>query len=128
MQSIAGNKAFDSEKENLQRTIKQYKHQMEYMQETNNGLVMANRRLREDLDEVNNHYQELIVVSKEALKKKRNTESQFTMLKQTIKDIQQKNEELTRNMVEMEAEKLKARRKAQALEGIALLAEAAKDF
>ena len=55
MQSIVGNKAFDSEKENLQRTIKQYKHQVEYMQETNDGLVMANRRLREDLDEVNSH-------------------------------------------------------------------------
>ena len=86
MQSTAGNKAFDLEKENLQRTIKQYKHQVEYMQETNDGLVMANRRLREDLDEVNSHYQELIAVSKEALKRKRNTKSQFTILKQTIKE------------------------------------------
>ena len=58
------------------------------MQETNDGLVMANRRLREDLDEVNSHYQELIAVSREALKRKRNTEIQFTMLKQTIKDLQ----------------------------------------
>ena len=99
---------------------------MEYMQETNDGLVMANRRLKEDLDEVNIHYQELIAVSKEALKRKRNTESQFIMLKQTIKYLQQQNEELTRNMAEMETEQLKARRKAEALEGIALLAEVAK--
>ena len=77
---------------------------------------------------MNSHYQELIAVSKEALKRKRNTESQFTMLKQTIKDLQQQNEELTRKMAEMEAEQLKAGRKAQALEGIALLAEAAKDL
>ena len=98
------------------------------MQETNDGLVMTNRRLREDLDEVNCHYQELIAVSKEALKRKRNTESQFIMLKRTIKDLQQKNEELTRKMAEMEAEQLKARRKAQALEGTALLDEAAKDL
>ena len=62
------------------------------MKETNDGLVMANRRLREDLDEVNSHYQELIAVSKEALKRKRNTDGQFTMLKQTIKDLQQQNE------------------------------------
>ena len=89
---------------------------------------MANRRLKEDLDEVNSHYQELIAVSKEALTRKRNIESQFTMLKQTIKEIQQQNEDLTRNMEEMEAEQLKARRKAQALEGIALLAEVAKDL
>ena len=80
------------------------------MQDKNDGLVMANRRLREDLDEVNSHYQELIVVSKEALKRKRNTESQFTMLKQTIKYLQQQNEELTRKMAEMETEQLKARR------------------
>ena len=89
-------------------------------------MVMANRRLREDLDEVNSHYRELIAVSREALKRKRNTEGQFTMLKQTIKYLQQQNEELTRKMAEMEADQLKARRKAQALEGIALLAEAAK--
>ena len=98
------------------------------MQETNDGLVMANRRLTEYLDEVNSHYQELIAVSKEVLKRKRNTESQFTMLKQTIKDLQQQNEELTRKMADMEADQLKARRKAQALEGITLLAEAAKDL
>ena len=43
------------------------------MQETSDGLIMADRILREDLEEVNNHYQELIVVSKEALKRKRST-------------------------------------------------------
>ena len=50
------------------------------------------------------------------------------MLKQTIQDLQQHNEELTKNIADMEADQLKARRKAQALEGIALLAEAAKDL
>ena len=50
------------------------------------------------------------------------------MLKQTIQDLQHHNEELTRKIVDMEADQLKARRKAQALEGIALLAEAAKDL
>ena len=98
------------------------------MQETSDGLIMANKRLREDLEEVNNHYQELIAVSKEALKRKRSTELQFVGLKQTIRNLQQQNEELTRIMTEMEAEQQKARRKAQALEGIALLAEAAKDL
>ena len=45
------------------------------MHETNYGLVAANRRLREDLEEVNSHYRELIAVSKEALKKKIDRES-----------------------------------------------------
>ena len=48
------------------------------MHETNDGLVTANRILREDLEEVNNHYQELIAISKEALKRKIHTEKQFT--------------------------------------------------
>ena len=87
-----------------------------------------NRILREDLDEVNSHYQELIVISREALKRKRNTEGPFIMLKQTIKDMQQQNEELTRKIADMEVDQLKARRKAQALEGIALLVEVAKDL
>ena len=88
LQNKTAGKVFDSEKENLQRTIKQYKHQMEYMQETNDGLIIANRRLREDLEEVNDHYQELIAVSKEALKRKRNTYLQCAELKMTIKILQ----------------------------------------
>ena len=88
----------------------------------------ANKRLREDLEEVNNHYQELTVVSKEALKRKRSTELKFAGLKQTVRNLQQQNEELTKRMIEMQEEKQKARRKAQAFEGIALLAEAAKDL
>ena len=89
---------------------------------------MENIRLIKDLEEVNSHYQELISVSREALKRKRKTKDQFTMLKQTIQDLQQHNEELTRKIADMEADQLKERRKAQALEGIALLAEAAKDL
>ena len=74
IQDTTTRKAFDSDMENLQRTIKQYRHQMDYMQETNDGLILANKRLREDLQEVNEHYQELTAVSKEALKRKRNSD------------------------------------------------------
>ena len=41
------------------------------MQEINKGLMMANRRLRKYLQDVNDHYQELTAVSKEVLKRKR---------------------------------------------------------
>ena len=101
---------------------------MEYLQETNDGLILANRILREYLQEVNDPYQELIAVSKEALKRKRSTDEQSTELKQTIRDLQQKNEELTKRVADMEEEQRRARNKAQALDGIALLAEAAKDL
>ena len=63
----------DSETENLQKTVKQYKYQIGFLSDTNDVLVMTNRILREDLDDINTHYQELIVVSKEALKIKRRT-------------------------------------------------------
>ena len=89
MLPISESKCIDSEKEKLQRSIKLYKHQIEYMHETNDGLVTINRRLREDLEEVNSHYQELIVVSKEALKRKIQTENQLTELRQTIQELTQ---------------------------------------
>ena len=60
----------DSETENLNKIVKQYKYQIDFLSETNKGLVMTNMRLREDLNDINTHYQELIDVSKEALKRK----------------------------------------------------------
>ena len=69
----------------------------------------------------------MIAVSKEALKRKIQTENQFTELRKTIQELTQQNKELTKRVADLKANHLKARRKAQALEGIALLAEAAKD-
>ena len=112
----------------MQRALKQYKYQMEYLQETNDGLILSNKRLREDLQEVNDHYQELIDVSKEALKRKRTTDLQCTELKKTVKILQQENEELQRKIADMEKEQKRAKKKSQVLDGIALLAEAAKDL
>ena len=89
---------------------------------------MANRRLREDLEDINTHYQELIVVSKEALKRKRQTQSKFEELNQKIQDLTQQNQELSMRVEVLEVEQQRTRRKSQALEGIALLAKATKDL
>ena len=51
-------------------------------------------KLREDLEEVNSHYQELIAVSKEALKRKRQTQIPCVELKHTVQEISQQNQEL----------------------------------
>ena len=112
----------------MQRALKQYKYQMEYLQETNDGLILSNKRLREDLQEVNDHYQELIAVSKEALKRKRTTDLHYIDLEKTIKSLQQDNEELQRKIADMEKEQKRAKKKSQALDGIALLAKATKDL
>ena len=50
MQPVLEGKCIDSENENLQRSIKKYKHQIEYLHERNEGLVTTNKRLREDLE------------------------------------------------------------------------------
>ena len=126
--NIATGKPFDSDRENMQRALRQYKYQMEYLQETNDGLILVNKRLREDLQEVNDHYQELIAVFKEALKRKRTTDLQCTELKKTVKILQQENEELQRKIADMEKEQKRAKKKSQALDGITLLAEVAKDL
>ena len=57
LSSASEGKCIDSENENLRKIIKQYKYQIEFLHETNEGLVVANKRLREDLEEINNHYQ-----------------------------------------------------------------------
>ena len=89
---------------------------------------MENWILRDDLEYINTHYQELIVVSKEALKRKRQTQGKFEELNQKIQDLTQQNQELSRKVEDLEAEHQRTRRQSHALEGIALLAEAAKNL
>ena len=44
--TLQGGMYIDSETENLKKTLKQYKYQIGFLSETNDGLVMTNRRLR----------------------------------------------------------------------------------
>ena len=44
-ESMTG-RSVDTDKENLEKMIKQYKKQVNYMQEVNKGLMMANRKLK----------------------------------------------------------------------------------
>ena len=65
---------------------------------------MANERLREYLEDINNHYQELIVVSKEALKREKQTQSLCAEIKQTIQEVTQQNQELSKRVEDLEVE------------------------
>ena len=62
--TLQGEGHIDSEIENLKKTMEQHKSQICFLNETNDRFVMKNRILREDLDDINTHYQELIVESK----------------------------------------------------------------
>ena len=68
------------------------------------------------------------MVSKEFLKRKRQTQGKFEELNQKIQDLTQQNQELSRRVEDLEIEQQITTRKSQALEGIALLAEAAKNI
>ena len=68
------------------------------------------------------------MVSKEALKRKSQTQNRCEELEQKIQDLTQQNQELSKRVEDLEAEQQRTRRKTQALEGIALLAEASKDL
>ena len=49
---------------------------------------MTDRSLMEDLNDINTHYQDLISISKEAIKRKKQTQNQFKELNQTIQEAE----------------------------------------
>ena len=74
--TLHGEVHMDSEVENLRKNLQQHKSQIYFLNETNDKMVMTNRRLREYLEDINAHYQDVIAVSKEALKRKREIQNQ----------------------------------------------------
>ena len=106
-----------SEVEILKKSLHQYKIQNEYLNDANDKLTQVNRRLREDLEEVNVHYQELIIVTNEASKRKKNAQSQ-------IEDLTKRNEELLNKFQELEVEQVRLLKISQALDGLTMMVEA----
>ena len=89
---------------------------------------MTNRILREYLEYINSHYQELISVSKEALKRKREIHNQVEDLTKKIQNLNKQNEMLSNRVKILETEQERAKKQSHALEGISLLAEATKQL
>ena len=48
-----------------------YKEQTRYLQDINEKLMVANKRLREDLEDKETEYQKLLIISKDILRGKR---------------------------------------------------------
>ena len=84
--------------------MKQYKYHIGFLSDTNDGLVMTDRRLREDLDNIKTRYQELIVVSKYSLRIKRKNQSQFEELNQKVQSLTQQIEVLLKRIESLEME------------------------
>ena len=58
----------------LNKSLQYFKNQNKYLNDSNYKLMIATWRLREDLEEINASYQELITASKELLRRKRLTQ------------------------------------------------------
>ena len=80
--------------------------------------MIGNRRLREDLEEIDVNYQELITVSKEVLRRNRATQQQY-------EELINRNKELQDQIQSMEIEHSRLQKRSQALDGLTILAEAA---
>ena len=88
----------------LGKLLQQHKSQIEFINENNDMLVMTNRILREDLEDINAHYQEVIAISKEALKRKREINNQAEDLTQQVQKLSKQNEMLLNGVRSLEIE------------------------
>ena len=75
------------DEENLQESVQKYKQQMKHLQETNDGLFKVNRGLIEELQDVHNHFLELLEVSKEVLKRKKTFDRHCSKLEKTVESL-----------------------------------------
>ena len=66
-----------SEVEVLKKSLQSFKEHNKHLNDFNEKLMIANKKLCEDLEEIDTSYQELISVSKEALRRKRVIEQQY---------------------------------------------------
>ena len=114
----------DFEVENLRKALQQHKSQIHFLNESNDRIMTTNKRLREYLEYINAHYQELIAVSKESLKRKKEIENQAENLTEQIQDLNKQNKVFSSGVKSMETEQARDNKKSRALEGITMLAEA----
>jgi len=105
-----------SELSQCQRSLQTYKEQTKYLQDINEKLLVANKRLREDMEEKEAAFQKLLMVSRNILKEKRAMQKQLEHVKAQVKE-NDKDKELAR-----------LQRRSQVLNDLATLAEASRSL
>ena len=78
------------------------------------------------MEDINAHYQELIAISKEALKRKREIQNQDEDLTQQVQKLSKQNEMLLNRVRSLEIEQERSKKQSHALDGISVLEEEAK--
>ena len=108
-------KEFKQEK--YRKEIDHFKIQNEHISKINDGLMKANKMLKQDLQEVNNNYAEFIQVVEEAFKRRK------VMQEQNVQ-LEKDKEELKQKLNHMQKELNRLQRNSHALDGLSTLAEA----
>ena len=96
------------------RYLQTYKEKTKYLQDINEKLMVANKRLREDMEGKEAEYQKLLVISKDILKEKRGIQRQ-------LEQVKAQNQEKDKD-----AEFARLQRCSQVLSDLATLAEASR--
>ena len=68
------------------RSLQTYKEQTKYLQDINEKLMVANKRLREDMEDKEAEYQKLLVISKDILREQRAIQRQLEQVKAQYKE------------------------------------------
>ena len=106
----------NSELDQCQRSFQIYKEQTKYLQDINEKLLVANKRLREDMEEKEAAFQKLLMVSRNILKEKRSMQQKLDQVKAQEKE-NDKDKEFAR-----------LKRRSQVLNDLATLAEASRSL
>ena len=91
-------------------------------------MFKVNKGLIEELQDVHHHFLQLSEVSKEVLKRKAATDRYSTKLEKTVESLQQENEDLKKKVADMERKHKREKKRSRNLDGLDLLAEAAKEI
>ena len=70
----------------IKKSLQTYKEQTRFLQNINDKLMNANKRLWEDLEEKEANYQKLLSISKDILKEKRTIQNQCEHMKTQSKE------------------------------------------
>jgi len=106
----------NTELNQCQRSLQVYKDQTKYLQEINEKLLVANKRLREDMEEKEAAFQKLLMVSRNILNEKKAMQQKLDQVKAQVKE-NDKDKEFAR-----------LKRRSQVLNDLATLAEASRSL
>ena len=105
----------------IKKSLQTYKEQTRFLQNINENLMTANKRLQEDLEEKEVDYQKLLSISKDILKEKRTIQKQFEHMKTQSKEVHNQ-------MENKDAEFSRLQRRSQVLSDLTILVEASKSL